>query len=498
MNKPHTKIHAASRLLTLFAATIILLFFVLNYQSQAAELRLGTAVNNNADLLCHFGVNALEDPNLTNLEALRVGWYMNFTTDSSPPQPGGMEYMQTIRFSPNVAAPGYTYQPGEAALINIINQNPGVKWILGNEPDSPFQDNLIPEVYARAYHDLYHLIKNQDPTAQIIVGSIIQPTPVRLLYLDMILASYYEQFNTAMPTDGWSFHNYILNEASCDYLPEMCWGALIPPGVDWDYGEIWTIDDNDRIDVFIERIVRFRQWMYNRGYAGQPLYLTEYGILMPHDPLNDIDYGYPPSRVNAYMNETFDYMLTATDPKLGDPNDNYKLVQQWSWFSTTDTSFNGDLFDPTTYIPTEMGENYMAYTSGINTEVDFYPRVVGTASPTPYSQSQPVTVTLRAIIANAGNLANAVTATVQFYDGDPLNGGSPIGPAQLVSLSGCGSNQEITVQWPNVLPGAYQVYVQVTPDSGVIETNDNNNLASGTVLVASHQIFLPSVKRLLP
>jgi len=241
-----------------------------------------------------------------------------------------------------------------------------------------------------------------------------------------------------------------------------------------------------------DRIVRLRQWMADRGYAGQPLYLTEYGVLMPEE------YGFTPLRVNAFMNSTFDYMLTATDPQVGNPDDDYKLVQQWSWFSTTDESFNGTLFKKTDFSLTEMGENYLTYTSGISTEVDFYPSLITTASPTPYSQGQPVTVDLRTVIANSGNLTKELTATIQFYDGNPLSGGSQIGPAQMINLGGCGQTREVTVQWANLLPGVHEVYVQVTPGEGVIEINTDNNLKSGQILVSTNQIYLPMVTRALP
>ena len=35
-----------------------------------------------------------------------------------------------------------------------------------------------------------------------------------------------------MPVDGWSIHNFILPEVNCDFFPENCWGADVPPGID--------------------------------------------------------------------------------------------------------------------------------------------------------------------------------------------------------------------------------------------------------------------------
>lgn len=464
----------------------------------AAAVTGVTAVTNPSDdaPLCRFGVNVTNDINDTDLSPLRVGWYMNFGADANPPRPNSIEYMPAIRFLPDTSAQGYTYAPSGADLLDVIASNPGAKWLISNEPDSPFQDNLEPAVYARAYHELYYLIKGHDPTAKIIIGSIVQATPVRLLYLDRVLISYHAQYNDTLPTDGWSIHNYILNEVSCDYDPSNCWGADIPPGIEWPYGEVWGIRDNDRVDIFIERITRFRQWLANRGYTGQPVYLTEYSVLMPADFIDEDGNAFPPARVNAFMAGTYNYMLAATDPILGDPNDGYRLVQQWAWFSTTEDIYNGSLFNRDTYTLTEIGNFFAGYTASLNDEVDFYPSRISAGPPLPFSQGEPVTTTLHARIANSGNLATPITTTVRFYDAHPQNGGSQIGAEQSVSLRGCGDNQDVTVVWSNIPPGAYDVYVQVTADTG--EINTDNNIAAGRILIGTEIIFLPTIRRSLP
>lgn len=483
-------------LVTYALLVVSLLLIVVHIQAQPVTDKTDTTPASSSELLCRFGANALEDPALTNLPSLQTGWYMNFTAQKNPSQPGGIEYMQTIRFHPISQSPGYDYQPQGTQLEDIIQNNPGTKWLISNEPDSPYQDNLIPDVYAKAYNELYYFIKSRDPAAQVIVGSIVQATPVRLLYLDMILTSYHDQFQTALPTDGWSIHNYILNEVSCDYNSN-CWGAVIPPGINWGYGEVWGLKDTDRVDIFVDRITRFRQWLADRGYGGQPVYLTEYGVLMPEDFLDEDGNNFPPSRVNSFMAGTFDYMLTTTDTQLGDPNDGYKLVQQWSWYSTTDDTYNGILFDKPAYTPTEMGSFYAGYTDNITAEVDFYPSSI-TALPIPYSSGQPVTATVTAVIANSGNLTKEITATVQFYDGDPTSSGQPVSQPQIISLSGCGDHQQAQILWSNLLPGTHQIYAQVTAAPGVVEVDTTNNLVSGVVLIASNQIFLPAISRPFP
>ncbi len=439
--------------------------------------------------LCQFGVNAVGYIGSFDTAALRMGWYVNYTASATPINPNGAEYVPIIRLS-QVGENGYDYSPNGSALQSAIANNLGAAWIIGNEPDRPgsSQDNIEPHVYAYVYHELYNLIKTADPTARIFAGAIVQPTSVRLQYLDMILDAYQNTYSEPMPVDGWSIHNFILNEVSCDYDPTNCWGAEVPPGVNEPYGEIVAIDDNDNVTLFIERIVRFRQWMADRGYRGLPVYLSEYGVLMP-------DYlGFSSTRVNTFMNNTFDYMLNAADPWLGDPNDNYRLIQRWSWYSTDDKTFNGWLFDPMTKQISDMGENFANYVTQIADQIDLYPSQIFTVPAAPFSQGENITTTLQATIANSGNLIAATnTVTVQFYENDPDNGGVQIGADQSVSLSGCGDNETVSVAWNNASPGAHQIFVKISPATN--ETNTLNNITSKTVLVATHRVFLPIVQK---
>ena len=495
---------------TLVSVLLAMMFVVLVaggtavlYAAPKSQAAPETSTINPDDILCRFGVNAVEGGTVGSLPDLGAGWYMNFTAQSNPSRPEGIEYMPVIRFQPSPASPGYTYTPSGTALQQTIANNPGAKWLVSNEPDSVWQDNLTSDVYARAYNELYHLIKSADPDAQVVPGSIIQATPVRLLYLDRILTSYYNQFHTTLPADGWSIHNYILNEENCAVDPGEpgCWGADIPPDFRndpaWLYGEVWGLKDTDRLEIFVERITRFRQWMADRGYRGLPLYLTEYGVLFPPDYADENGQYFTLARVNTFMNLTFNYMRAATDPVLGDPNDEYRMVQQWSWYSTTDVTYNGVLFDPISLQPTAVGQNFANYTAVLNREVDFYPVSVSGGGFSALSQGEPVTVTLRARVANSGNLTAPAAATVRFHNGSPSSGGVPIGPAQNVNLSGCGEFQSLSVTWPDVPPGRYNIYVQVTPAAGIIDADTSNNVAVGQIVVGTHHTFLPTVQHLV-
>ena len=84
-----------------------------------------------------------------------------------------------------------------------------------------------------------------------------------------------------MPVDVWNIHAFILNERSCTYFPDDCWGADVPPGIDAPEGMRYGVQDNDNLVIFKQFIVDFRQWMADRGYKERPLIITEYGVLMP-------------------------------------------------------------------------------------------------------------------------------------------------------------------------------------------------------------------------
>ena len=276
--------------------------------------------------LCRFGVNAtsaISDINVDDLAPLRIGWYLNYKTEASPANPNGAEHVQVIRLEQK-AGGSYSYSPSQSQIETAIDLNLGATWFVGNEPDRrTFQDDIEPAVYAEAYHELYHLIKGRDPTAKIFPGSIVQATAVRLQYLDMILSSYREKYGVPLPADGWSIHGFILNEVSGE------WGADIPQESMLERGLVlgtvepdgtissWDVELTADLDLFRSHVVNFRSWMKRHGYRDVPLYMSEYGVLMPKRLYPQFDEG----RVNEFMDATFDYLTTVADPDTGYPAD---------------------------------------------------------------------------------------------------------------------------------------------------------------------------------
>jgi hypothetical protein len=80
--------------------------------------------------------------------------------------------------------------------------------------------------------------------------------------------------------------------------------------------------------------------MARNGEGEKPLWITEYGVLMPEE------YGFSPEAVNAFMINSFDLFEELRDEQLGLSNDEGRLVQRWAWFSTYFHLYpTGNLFD---------------------------------------------------------------------------------------------------------------------------------------------------------
>ena len=428
--------------------------------------------------LCRLGVGGTSAIAAYPIRALRLGWYLDWTTTPNPARPDDIAYHPMIRLA-QVGLDAYTSEPPLDDLPQIVAGRRGALWFIGNEPDRvAWQDSIEPGLYARAYHDLYFAIKQADPTAQVAIGAVVQPTPLRLQYLDKVLHEYERLYGRpapdepAMPVDVWNIHAFILQERSCVAYPADCWGAEIPPGVDATEGMLYTIDDHDSLVIFKGFIETFRQWMADRGYRDRPLILTEFGILMPED------YGFGPARVNAFMSGAFEFLNSATGPN-GYAPDNNRLVQSWAWYSLDDDLANGRLFDASTRQRTVFGDNFAALAARIPGDVNLQP-IRASAARQAGSDAEQVTLSLT--VANNGNSAISGVFGVKFYRGNPAQGGTPIGGEQFVYvLEGCGTISTVAAIWNGAPSLQVDLWAVVDPSDLVAERNEADNAFAFTL-----------------
>jgi hypothetical protein len=322
-----------------------------------------------------FGINVLGSITPYDVAQLHIHWYQNWGVQAHPSQPNGVEYVQVIRLREDPSNPDYDYWPPDwNRVADALTANPGALWLIGNEPDHRGQDNCLASEYAARYHECYTFIKDRDPSARVSPAGLVQVTPLRLHWLNDVLAAYRDAYGTDLPADVWNIHVQILCE-TCG------WGATYPPGLQQyqqSEGRYYSSQDAANVDIFIQHVRDFRLWMRDHGYRDNPLILSEYGVLQPSGCgyLGGSDVAKGNQMVKDFMTGTFDYMLEAVDPELGYPEDDNRLVQRWAWYSLNArmsapdcsylTSANGSLYDwQDVTLLTEFGVHWKEYTDAL-------------------------------------------------------------------------------------------------------------------------------------
>lgn len=318
----------------------------------------------NSSNLWRFGTAKVRRPfsdyNTQDFNGLRLGWYIDFGANSNPETTNGMEYMPVVNMKQIKVLNGveydccvgcayaspvkYTMSPGTDAIATIAKAHPGWTWIIGNEQEridvGPLhgtgsncarQDEMLPEVYATAYHDAYTALKLADPSAQAAFGPMVQPSPLRIEYLQRVWNAYQTQYGVPMPVDVWTVHIYVYNETQGGL------GADIPAGLSETSGVIHSVADSAQFSYAQQMTIGWRQWMANNGQRNKPLYTPEYGANYPpwwQDPPNSGIFPFTPTSVrDNYMYPSFNFFLNYTDANIGYPTDGNRLVQRWAWWS---------------------------------------------------------------------------------------------------------------------------------------------------------------------
>lgn len=337
------------------------------------------------DPIERFGITAPLGVVGYNISEIHTTTYLDWAKESFS-VPDGVEYIHVLkmRFNKDDLQDQILYDQFLQDLPNLIARNIGSTWLIGNEPDCYWQDNLYPEIYAERFFTVTNIINSEDETAFVGFGSIVQPSPIRIRYLERSLTKLEElsgsKENAMKMIDFWSIHSFILNEEPITDT-QRPWGAGHAIGFDCTAGDCYDLEkitdfsDTYSIEIFMDRIRYFRYWLNSIGDREKPLWITEYGSLFPDwevicipnesgkcgPPFN----GWPTEMDTiSFMIDSFNFLLQSSNENLGMTNDGNKLVQRWYWYSLNDHtySFGGTLFDPDNNKQiTELGKAYKNY-----------------------------------------------------------------------------------------------------------------------------------------
>jgi hypothetical protein len=248
--------------------------------------------------------------------------------------------------------------------------------------------------------------------------------------------------------------------------------------------------------------------MKAHNQQNKPLILSEFSILYPYNTNNGTCYlkdefgnCFTPQRVTNFLNASFDFLYNKTDPNLGYPKDEYRLIQQSLWFSMNNQGGVGNASDLVRNNAfTQAGQAFHDYVEDLSTTINLYEDGVNNPVVDTGGNST-VSVKLTVGIRNGGNVAPQTNFYVTFYRDADLT--SPIGTATITKpgpvnpgMTGC-SRMERTaeVTWQNLPPGVHPFWVKIDSTNAVSETSENDNIGSGLVIINGKQTFLPVALR---
>lgn len=491
---------------------------------------------------CRYGITTLGNEQVGKVDDLGSGSYLDFGWRATAASNGAQyipmvvvkgdrdasgNYLHTYTVSPRIDITDPTDPSGLRFWLGVY---PGYLWFVGNEVDrgpdpggtTSLQGDLYPEDYARAYNEVYQYIKQYDAKAKVAVSGLVQVTPGRLQYLDLVWAAHIEEFGYPMPVDVWNMHLYILPEVNPAGQPNGI--ANVALGTNPALGrkesggnaalcalsEVYCYAEHDDMNVFAEQVVAMRTWMKNHGERNKPLILSEYSLLYPYVVdgstcfIQD-EYGqcFTPQRVQNFLTASFNYLDSTTSTSLGYPLDNNRLIQQWVWFSVNNQDYAGSVSnlynhdnDGNLTTLRQLGEMFISRTNGQAAARNLLPDKA--ATPAAFldgaaSVNVPIWVTFR----NNGNTQITTPFQVTFYSNSTLT--NVIGSATVTpqpSVFGCATvDYKANVTWTNLVAGKHRYWAKVDSQNVIVESNEGDNVIQGYVLVDPDQIRLPVISR---
>lgn len=319
------------------------------------------------------------------------GWYHNWSdnpnlfTDAQRPNrlPSQVEFLALFG--------GYNPEPIDCtdtvkSRIRALKDRSYV--VIGNEIG--FDDKADPTSYAIKYHSWYECIKSVNSSIKVAVGANAFLPDKFVYWADKVKEWKVDndpkgRWNTTTPISYMNYLKYVRD----DYK------ALYGVDLKQDYYMIHLYPNHDYHDVAaIQNSIReFRKYMKGLGHQKLDLFVKEMGILdnAQKDVAKNAD---TLKKILELLNNP---QAGATDPQLGNPNDNNRLVQRWAWFVGV-TRFKNDALADWYYheatafymcskgvgnldtncataqsYETELGKKYRQYIQTVKTSYDILP-----------------------------------------------------------------------------------------------------------------------------
>ncbi|MFH0863879.1 MAG: hypothetical protein V1858_02245 [Candidatus Gottesmanbacteria bacterium] len=246
---------------------------------------------------------------------LDIGWYHDWYNEGGPRN--GLEYMGM--------AGGYTTSYPDSSLAascqslktQILTSSwkypNGMMWTIGNEIG--WDVEMGPLTAATHFEKWRDCLKSINPTFQVGTGAIAG------LWIKLATETTPHDPSTCTsltdPASGRSyFEKYlekIINDTNGDQTkyPDLVVTHAYPNCVEWNTASVHIIVDE------------VRKIMKTHGMQNKDLVIKEWG-----DNRTNITYD---TRVN-FLTDSSNFFFTEKDTDLGNPDDNYRMVQRWAWF----------------------------------------------------------------------------------------------------------------------------------------------------------------------
>lgn len=178
------------------------------------------------------------------------------------------QQVQLVRVPSKLGAEAFKQQLDELLAGVVAPSAKTVYWMVGNEPNTPGQDNVAPEVYAQAFEIARQTIKQARPQDLILAPNVLNwnytcsgcPGYTKgLEWVEKFRQAYRQQNNKEAPVDIWTIHTYSL---------------------DWDNLPLI----NQKRDA--QQLEALRGYLdTSPGERGKPIWLTEFGVIWGYDGL---------------------------------------------------------------------------------------------------------------------------------------------------------------------------------------------------------------------